>query len=373
MSDAKGYGVLPVSVLWVTGAPGVGKSTVAWGLYERAAGRPVAYVDIDQLGLLLPAPPGDPRYHRLASGNLVPVLETFRRYGARQVIVSGVVDPERGIDEYLPSTTDFDLQLIRLRCDRAELRRRFLGRGSPEEQIDELMGIADTLDRNAIGSVFDTTGLSPEAVIDALADRISPAAQVDTVPSPMPPVPGAGMPVLLLAGPTAVGKSTVGWEVLRALSARGIRTGYVDADQFGFHPSEYLPDIKAENMIHAWNGYRGADAQALIVVARGAPETYLRALAGELVTTVYLEASPGELARRIARRGNGEGPRLAGDSLVGVAAPQQDRLLARATAESAALRGDRDGALVIDTDRETPAAVAAKLVDLMLPEMRLPR
>jgi adenylylsulfate kinase-like enzyme len=44
-------------LIWITGPSGVGKTTVAWRLWTRlkARGVPVAYVDIDQLGMCFPA------------------------------------------------------------------------------------------------------------------------------------------------------------------------------------------------------------------------------------------------------------------------------------------------------------------------------
>jgi hypothetical protein len=86
-------------VLWVSGAPGTGKSTTGWGLFGRIAegGGNVAYVDIDQLGLIGPPPGGGDASHRIKIDNLLRVIDTMRRRGVQQVIVSGVVDPERGI------------------------------------------------------------------------------------------------------------------------------------------------------------------------------------------------------------------------------------------------------------------------------------
>ncbi|MBF6331663.1 AAA family ATPase [Nocardia transvalensis] len=362
-----------ISVLWLTGAPGVGKSTVGWELHTwaRAEDLPVAYVDIDQLGLLAPPPTGDPDCHRLKAANLVEVVRTFRRHGAHHVIVSGVVDPDRGIEPYVEDAADLEFTLVRLRCTREELRRRYLDRGSTGERLDELMSVADAYDRNAVGEPFDTTTMPPGEVVRKLSDRIRPALQANsptTVPLPAPrdaDVPGREqMTVLLLAGPTAVGKSTVGWEVLKTLWERGLPAAYVDVEQLGFCHPDAAPKAKADNLLQVWRGYRRAGACALIVVARGEPLRYRQALADELVITVHLEASPSELAKRIAQRARGEGPRLAGDSLIGTSDRQRARTIERSVAEATALRRHRGAALVIDTDRETSSAVAAKLADV---------
>ncbi|MEC3918111.1 AAA family ATPase [Nocardia sp. CDC160] len=358
-------------MLWITGAPGVGKSTVGWTLYEwaRARGRAVAYIDIDQLGLMLPAPADDPGYHRLEAANLLEMIAVYRGYGARHIIVSGVVDPQRGIAPYVAGAKDIEFTLIRLRCEAEELRRRYLGRGSTAERLEELMTLADTLDRGGVGSPLDTTKMTVNQVVRRLSKRIPP----DTQALPAPALvsadrsPGSRSPILLLAGPTAVGKSTVGWEILRMLRDRGTRAAFIDVDQFGFFESDLAPEIKADNLIRVWHGYRNAGAQALIVVARGAPHRYQRRLAHEHLSTAYLEASPRMLADRIARRSRGEGPRLAGDSLLGSSARQQHRIALRAAAEADALRRQGSGSVVIDTDHRMIADLAAELAGLLQP------
>jgi len=55
-----------LSVLWLCGPPGAVKSAVGWALYDGLArsGTRAGFVDIDQLGMCLPAPP-DPERFRL--------------------------------------------------------------------------------------------------------------------------------------------------------------------------------------------------------------------------------------------------------------------------------------------------------------------
>ncbi|WP_069160397.1 AAA family ATPase [Nocardia altamirensis] len=368
----------PLPVLWLTGAPGVGKSTVAWAMYSWAKdeGRPIAYIEIDQLGLLAPAPSNDPQYHRVKADNLRAVLDTFRSHGVQQVIVSGVVDQERGIDGYFATALDIEFTLVRLRCDRTELRRRYLGRGSSEERLEELMSVADAYDQNAVGIPFDTTALAPHEIVAKLSELVCVAGQPhSTAATPAePPTTGAPAPVLVLAGPTAVGKSTVGFEVLRMLWSRDLPAAYIDVDQLGFCDAEFAREAMSENLIRLWHGYRQAGARALIVVARGIPRPYLQALADQSVTLVHLTASPSGLAKRIASRAHGhphgDGPGLAGDSLIGASAEQQASTLDRSAEETIAVRQDGDGALVVDTDHETSSALAARLADLFRLDLR---
>src|SRR4051794_14996156 len=78
-----------------TGSPGVGKSTVAWQLYEDLAAGSFrcGYVDIDQLGMCYPASEDDADRHRLKGTVLAALLPNYAAAGVRALIVSGVLDP----------------------------------------------------------------------------------------------------------------------------------------------------------------------------------------------------------------------------------------------------------------------------------------
>ena len=69
-----------LSVLWLCGPPGAGKSAVGWALYAglSRSGARVGFADIDQLGMCLPAPPDDPEGYRLKERNLSAVAGNFR-------------------------------------------------------------------------------------------------------------------------------------------------------------------------------------------------------------------------------------------------------------------------------------------------------
>ena len=67
-----------IPVLWLCGPPGVGKTAVAWEIYERLdrAGSAPAYVDVDQLGMCYPPPASDPERHMLKARNVAALRET---------------------------------------------------------------------------------------------------------------------------------------------------------------------------------------------------------------------------------------------------------------------------------------------------------
>jgi Adenylylsulphate kinase len=88
-----------LSVLWLCGPPGAGKSAVGWALYEglTRSGARAAFVDIDQLGMCLPRPPDDPQRYRLKERNLSAVAGNFRAVGCDAVIASGDLGPSPGV------------------------------------------------------------------------------------------------------------------------------------------------------------------------------------------------------------------------------------------------------------------------------------
>ncbi|RSN37661.1 hypothetical protein DL990_01090 [Amycolatopsis sp. WAC 01416] len=322
-------GITKTPVLWTAGAPGAGKSTTAWGLYTRIveAGGNVAYVDIDQLGLIGPPPGGGEAAHAIKAANLLRVLGILRSRGTRQLVVSGIVDPENGVEPHFGGG-DFDLTLIRLTCDRDELRSRFLGRGSPAAALPGLYAVADAYDRTGFGEAMDTTGQRHEETV--------------------------------VTGPTAVGKSTAAFSALRDLWAREMPVAYVDLAQLGFANPGPDPALEAANLAAVWRGYREAGAKRLIVVAREFLPEHRRVF--EEVTVVHLDADAPTLTERVGRRAEGESALLAGDELRGVPPVVRDRVAARAVTEAARMRQARTDRVVLDTTGQEPAETAAALL-----------
>ncbi|MEU3625309.1 hypothetical protein BS329_05345 [Amycolatopsis coloradensis] len=354
-------GTTKTPVLWTTGAPGAGKSTTAWGLYTRVleSGGNVAYVDIDQLGLIGPPPGGGDASHAIKAANLLRVLEILRRRGARQLVVSGVVDPENGVERSFEGS-DFALTLVRLTCDRDELRRRFLERGSPSEALPDLFAVADAYDRTGFGEEMDTTGQRPGETVEALFRRCLVADGPVRPPDPVEPHPG---PVTVVTGPTAVGKSTAAWSVLRDFWQRETPVAYVDLAQFGFvHPGPD-PAVEAANLAAVWRGYREAGARRLLVVAREFGPEHRQVF--EEVTVVHLDADAATLTERVGRRAEGESALLAGDELRGAPPGVRDRVAARAIAEAARMRRDPGPRVVLDTSGQKPGETAAALLDVV--------
>ncbi|MTE17642.1 AAA family ATPase [Streptomyces sp. TRM43335] len=396
-------GVTPV--LWLCGPSGVGKTTVAWQLYSQLVrdGVEAGYVDIDQLGICCPEPTADPGRHRLKAENLGAVVTAFRAAGARCVIVSGVVDPSRGVyAELLPRTA---LTVWRLRADRKELRRRFLNRGSRVEEVAEVLEEAEALDTSGFADgCIDTTGHTATAVVRLLREHLGPWPTLPEADAAHEPSGAAGPRsspgtstlrgvsglrstgrrpgthrtaaderVLWLCGATGVGKSTIGFPLhLRALHA-GFPSAYIDLDQLGFCAPASADDpsrhrVKARVLAAVWRNHREAGARRLVMVGsvenQSAIDRYAEALPATATTVCRLHAGEEELTRRVVLRGQGGSWPQPGDPLKGRPTAHLLRIASEATADANAMERAGLGDLKVVTDgltvEESVDAVCAR-------------
>ncbi|TWS25956.1 hypothetical protein FK268_01515 [Tsukamurella sputi] len=348
-------------LLWISGAPGTGKTTTGWRVFEllTEAGGNAAYVDIDQLGLLGPfdrltgtAP------HVVKAENAHRLIDALRASGLRQMIISGIVDPDTGAPRFgsggAPSA--IDLTHLRLRCDWPELRRRYLDRGSPPDTLDDLEEVARQYDRSAADTV-DTTELGVDELARSLIAQhcaVSPSTWI------VQPTAGAApLPTTVLYGATAVGKSTIGWELVRRRWAAGRATAFIDVGQLGFHGPGYDRTVHTAAYVALTRGYQDAGAEDLIVVTRD-PELILDAhLDG--VTTVLLDASPDALGTRIGLRSRESTGRLPGDEILGANPARQRLLAAQEHREAERFRRNGGHTVAVDTADTNPEDVVERI------------
>ena len=273
--------VLPV--LWLYGPSGVGKSTAAWVLWTRLwrDGVRAAHVDIDQVSMCYgpptpdrwaPEPAHDPGRHRLQTLNLDAVAANARDAGAACLVVSGVVDPEHGIDRgLLPNVA---LTPIRLRADVDELRRRLGVRGRPDEPLDEILRDAVALDRLS-GASIDTTGLDVNEVVERISKHIEGwpppvrAASAALTPNSVTRLPGS---IHWICGPREDGKSMVAWQVYREMRLSGTCAAFLDLDQVGFLSPARVADpgnrrLMAANLASVWRTFLANGSECLVVAA----------------------------------------------------------------------------------------------------------
>jgi broad-specificity NMP kinase len=181
-------------VLLVCGATGVGKSAVAFEVFIRQvqAGRAAAYVDLDQVGFMSPAPPDDPGGHRLKARNLADVWRTHHTAGARSLVLSGPVPDAHVAALYAAALPAARVTVCRLHAGPAELTRRIALRGqglSWPQPGDPLIGQpadrlrlaaeraaadAEALERSGLGGLrVDTDGLSVSMAADQIMSALS--------------------------------------------------------------------------------------------------------------------------------------------------------------------------------------------------------
>ncbi|MEU4512352.1 adenylyl-sulfate kinase [Nonomuraea wenchangensis] len=363
----------PLPLLWLSGPSGVGKSSVGWEVFEQLgrSGVRAAFVDADQIGLCHPLP--ESATHRLRARNLAAMWPHFRQEGMQCLVLAGFVDTAEEVREYTSLLPEAAFTLCRLRVDGAELKERFLGRGWRTELVEEAIAEADALDRSDHADVcVDTGGLAvPEA---ARLVREQAGGWPGALPAPTlhedqrRQVDAGPSPVLWLSGATAVGKSTVGYEIFSQACRTGARAAYVDVKQISALGPVAGDDadsrrLKARNLAAVWAGYRAVGARCLVVSGEAdsddTMQDYAEWLPGTALTVCRLDAGPATLAERIALRGRGGGPALPGDGLRGLGPDALRRVAERAAREAEALDRAGAGDLRIATDGRSVQEVAA--------------
>ena len=365
-----------LSVLWLCGPPGAGKSAVGWALYAGLArsGARAGFADIDQLGMCLPAPLDDPERYRLKERNLSAVAGHFRAAGCDAVVVSGDLGPSPGIST--GTVPGASLAICRLRASPGELGRRLTSRREGPDFVAGALRQAEELDRTSFaGACVGTDDLTVAEVARLVRERcggwpperVAGAGTDGTAPVPAVSADGD---VLLVCGAAGVGKSAAGFEVfLRQLRA-GVAAAYIDLGQIGFISPVPADDpgghrLRARNLTDLWRAYHAAGARRLVLTGQVPDERAAAGYAGALpaarVTVCRLHAGPAELARRISRRGQGLSWPQPGDPLIGQPPAHLRLVAAQSAAEAKALERSGLGDLRINTDGRTVAEVADQI------------
>jgi len=265
-----------IPVLWLSGPPGVGKTAVAWEIYQRLqrAGADPAYVDVDQLGMCFPPLTDDPDRHTLKARNVAALRANFAASGARTLIVSGVVDTQRGPD--VDKLGGGHIVVARLRAEPDELRARLRQRPGSFAQHEAAVEEGKTLDRSTFRQlVINTSGLSiDEVAARAVAEigdwPLTAKQRSDSSSSDSGTGAHGGCELLWLSGTTGVGKSTIGFRAYLDVLRSGGHAAYVDVDQIGFcstAPTDH--SLRAQNLAALWNNFHDVGARLAVVVGCG--------------------------------------------------------------------------------------------------------
>jgi hypothetical protein len=358
-----------VRVWWVYGPSGVGKSVTSWRLFEDLAadGVACAYVDIDQLGMCYPALEADPGRDRLKGRVLAGIADSYAAAGCERLVVSGVVDHAL-MGWYADRLAAHDLSMCRLTVGEGELTRRLTVRGVDDEWVADALEEARDLDAAALpDAVVDTSEGSVADVAAAVRSALAGASRTVGSGAPDDGVPAASevrTSALWVTGHTAVGASSVGFGIFMSLGDE--TTAYVDLQQVGFARGISVGDLRFVNAAIAWRCFRAAGAQRLVVSGRleSPPERerLAEAIAPTRLRVVGLTADETSYVARVAARGRGEAPQLAGDTLVGAAPEQLRAVAARAWAEQQRGLGAAAWDASYDTTGRTAAEVAAEVL-----------
>lgn len=354
-----------MQVLWIYGTSCVGKSATAWELYARAElgdGR-IGYVDIDQLGMCYPASDGDPDRERLKAGALHALMRSLAHIPLDLLIVSGVMDPAY-MELYAPADSGVAFNFVRLRLEEGELALRCMARWQSPQVVQDILDDARMLEASGLPHpTVDTTGLTVKQVAQMVQELsalwpLATGRSTESTPSPAPCPPGE---VLVLCGPTPVGKSTVGFQTAAFLWQSDAQAGYLDLTQLGFVrpalPAAAAAQQRALNLLSVWRVFHDAGARRLVTSGPFAKpqelDACLEALAGCTITVCRLEADASALRARLLDRSLPGGPNLAGDTLLGSRPAEHEILLRTALGESEPWSG-WDSGTVVDTTLQDP-------------------
>lgn len=390
-SDAATSDMLPV--FWLCGAPGVGKSVTAWGLFEAlsAEGVSVAHLDIDQLGMLYPDIDADDDAdgHHLKAKALAALVPNYAAAGAEMLIVSGVVDPAAPADVSV-SYPGLEVTFCLLTVDEDTIRERILARGCGQEDANEAVAEnAALVGATFLSSVLDTSGRSVADVVEQVRQLVPLHAISRPVPAApeIAHLPPSLVDLVLVYGPRAVGLSSVAFSLAMRRWKGGAVTGFVDLQQLAFvrvpgregNTSTVL-GIANVTAMHRLFAARGA-TRVIISAHLSSREDHdrLRRSVPATVTTVPLAADERTNESHIRERVEGNAARLAGDDLLGASAAHQAEVLGTSLAEQqnfkprrprtssstslvvvSAMRSRTCKSVSLDTDRTPRRPAAAK-------------
>ena len=154
-----------MAIVWLTGPSGVGKSTVAWQLYNQLLQTMhVAVIDTDQLGLMLPFSDRDAANHEIKARNLGAYWRAATQEGVRRLIVAGILPDVGTLKTYTEELGEGPF-VIGLGAKAAELRQRVLGRGWNTQLADAAVATASEYSALPfLDWLVDTSSMTPPQV-----------------------------------------------------------------------------------------------------------------------------------------------------------------------------------------------------------------
>lgn len=156
----------------LSGTVGAGKTTTAHALSDLLSAEdvPHAVVDLDEVRLLRPPPPGDPFQHEVELANLRDLARNYRAAGATRLVVAGVVEEAAEVARYRAALAGARLLLVRLVVDLDLAAVRLRARHADEPgalawHLDRVGELTQVLDAAPFEDArIDTTGRTPADV-----------------------------------------------------------------------------------------------------------------------------------------------------------------------------------------------------------------
>jgi adenylylsulfate kinase len=164
----------------LSGTVGAGKTTVgeelAGLLQDR--GEPHAFIDLDRLSELWPAPQDDPFNEQLVLGNLAAVTRNFAAAGARTLVMSGVVETAEGVDKYRLAIGGCPLTVVRVTAslgsiaDRLQKRHEYWDPDGLSWHLDRAPELAAALDASGLGPMVIANDGDPREAAALLLEKL---------------------------------------------------------------------------------------------------------------------------------------------------------------------------------------------------------
>ncbi|SEF23495.1 Malate/lactate/ureidoglycolate dehydrogenase, LDH2 family [Amycolatopsis pretoriensis] len=309
-----------VRIVVLTGAPGVGKSEVARRLVRRYR-VPAALIDTDMMADIYPWV-AEPRTYELIARNVRACLAAYREWGARVVVIAGVLLPGRALDALgdLPADPGTTWIFYGLRAPASEIAARIHADTKVQEPDGRLSwSFVDAEVPDVPGvRLVDTGGVPLVEVVDRLAGAESRDLPPGSIRRPVPPPVGESVRVDVAQAEAACREALAG-AGMPAPAAAATAADLVDAERRGqrshglLRLPEYLAAISAGELDpRATPIARRTGPSAVVIDGRRAPGVLVRAkVVAEFAAgagTVAVRSSGhlgrlGPLGREVAERG----------------------------------------------------------------------
>ncbi len=164
----------------LSGTVGAGKTTVGEELAEllKDRGEPHAFIDLDRLSELSPAPEDDRFNGRLVLANLAAITRNFAAAGARTLVMSGSVETAKGVEEYRRAIGGCPLTVVRVTAslesiaDRLQKRHEYWDADGLAWHLDRAPELAAALDASGLDSIVIWNDGDPREAAALLLGRL---------------------------------------------------------------------------------------------------------------------------------------------------------------------------------------------------------